>query len=627
MTTTEQPRTIEVRNDLLEAPAEHEAAAPGRWRRRLVAIAVLLVAAVVAVIVAAEAFDGSRTSEAPVILDPRTEQVPSGSPFDTSPARPSDIEQVPSGSPFDAPLQIVPPTDRVPSGSPFDAPQGASTADPTAALPLTGTSVDSLVDAERSASGLVPFEPGDYVTDQLPRQVGFTAGESLGLFDARAGYVGLGPLDQPADGFQLLALTEPSRFIDPASVATGTFLVSYVDFPEDVGAWLEAVPAVVVTGGGEGTVAGSPAKWWQIGLAPDIQGNGACHDPCVALWEAGANDRWLLAAGAVQRIWQVDGESMLVVIEASTPHFDQWASSAEQLLDSIELGGPTGTSAGDLTDPTVGDHEVGWTAVTVVDPSRPTDEVAVDGAIVVAGEDQRVLDVAVAYPAATRGREVEPAPGPFPLVVVAHGLGGTGAIGGLEQALVTDGMIVAAVRFPESSTPGLSVADYLEQPADVSFVLDQLLGAGVLPLLDGRIDAQRIGVMGYSLGGATVYGLIGASCCTDERIAAAVSHGGIVLGFGTNEWQNPPTLVIGGQADTTTRIQTLRDLVPELAAPAYLLELAEAGHLTWSNPTDPNFAPTIELLRAFFEVHLGGDDPAALDAAATAFDAEWTARN
>jgi hypothetical protein len=57
-------------------------------------------------------------------LDPATEAVPSGSPFDVRSS--INQSQVPSGSPFDAP--VVPrvgeagPTDQVPSGSPFDAP-------------------------------------------------------------------------------------------------------------------------------------------------------------------------------------------------------------------------------------------------------------------------------------------------------------------------------------------------------------------------------------------------------------------------------------------------------------------------------------------------------------------------
>lgn len=270
--------------------------------------------------------------------------------------------------------------------------------------------------------------------------------------------------------------------------------------------------------------------------------------------------QWWISGDTQMRIWQLDtgGAPIFVALEADTRTFDSWITRSQDWLDGIEFGAPI--DRGPSANPTTGEFEVGRTEVVFIDSTRATDEISRNGEVVVEATDQRSIAVTLAYPAPISGSESDPASGAFPLVIAAHGLGGSDWISTEAEALVATGFVVAAIRFPESSAPGGSFRDFAEQPADVSFVLDRLLGDDGPSILDGVIDGENIGVVGRSLGGSTVYGLIGAACCRDERIDAAVSHAGLVLFFGDEDWRNPPTLIIGGQADEATRIETLREI-------------------------------------------------------------------
>lgn len=101
--------------------------------------------------------------------------------------------------------------------------------------------------------------------------------------------------------------------------------------------------------------------------------------------------------------------------------------------------------------------------------------------------------------------------GRFPLVLVSHGLGGNIAgLSWLTTALARAGFIVAGPNHPGTtagdSTPEATVRIW-ERAGDISAVLTSLLDD---PAWNGRIDPQRIGALGYSLGGCTVLLLAGA---------------------------------------------------------------------------------------------------------------------
>lgn len=102
------------------------------------------------------------------------------------------------------------------------------------------------------------------------------------------------------------------------------------------------------------------------------------------------------------------------------------------------------------------------------------------------------------------------AEGKHPLVLVSHGSGGNAeTLGWLTNGLVAEGAIVLAVNHPGStsgdSSPRRSV-DLEARAGDLTAALDMILAD---PAFGGFIDADRISVVGFSLGGATALALAG----------------------------------------------------------------------------------------------------------------------
>jgi dienelactone hydrolase len=163
-----------------------------------------------------------------------------------------------------------------------------------------------------------------------------------------------------------------------------------------------------------------------------------------------------------------------------------------------------------------------------------------------AAKPSRTLVTTIWYPGTSAG-------GPYPLIVFAHGLGASPQ--GYQQ-LLTDwaaaGYVVAAPRFPLSSsdTPGgADGGDVGNQPADMSFVIDQVLRASAASSgpLSGLVDPKEIGAAGHSNGAITTLGLIANTCCRDTRVKAAVVMAGATEGLGRGRYQlaaAPPLLIV-----------------------------------------------------------------------------------
>lgn len=110
------------------------------------------------------------------------------------------------------------------------------------------------------------------------------------------------------------------------------------------------------------------------------------------------------------------------------------------------------------------------------------------------------------------GAPVSAARSTYPLLLLSHGTGGTAdSLDWLAAALAAQGYIVAGVDHPGNSAQAPLTREgfrlWWERATDLSQVLDGLLAD---PALGPRIDADRIGAVGFSLGGYTVLELAGA---------------------------------------------------------------------------------------------------------------------
>jgi len=214
--------------------------------------------------------------------------------------------------------------------------------------------------------------------------------------------------------------------------------------------------------------------------------------------------------------------------------------------------------------------------------------------------------------------------GPWPLIVFAHGLGGAALLWeGLIRGWVNGGYVVAAPDFPLTNigTPGgTKLEDYVNQPADMSFVITEVLRLSSRPgdPLNGLIDSNRIGVIGHSLGAITVLGIVGHPCCADPRVTAAVALSGRELPFpGDGGAARPdtrtPVLLVHGDADTVVAYNLGKAAFEHAASPKGLVTLLHGSHVTpYLQSRSPGFKVVQAITADFFDLYLK-KDPTAED--------------
>ncbi|GAA0719028.1 alpha/beta hydrolase family protein [Dactylosporangium roseum] len=134
-----------------------------------------------------------------------------------------------------------------------------------------------------------------------------------------------------------------------------------------------------------------------------------------------------------------------------------------------------------------------------------------------------------------------------PAVLFSHGLNGSPeAFAPLLRTWAAAGFVVIAPAYPNTTrgTAKLDVYDVLNQPADASYVLGQVLSGP----LGKRIDTGRIAAAGHSAGAITTVGLFTTG--RDPRLRAGIIMAGSGLGVGTAFSGTPAALFfIHGNAD------------------------------------------------------------------------------
>jgi predicted dienelactone hydrolase len=289
----------------------------------------------------------------------------------------------------------------------------------------------------------------------------------------------------------------------------------------------------------------------------------------------------------------------------------------------------------------LGDYPVGRQTFELVDPDR----------------NGRTLRLDVWYPATVSSEPLTQYPSGtsriahqappanagagHPLIVYSHGHGMTSTGNTVyPESLASHGFIVAAPNHTGNVDGDLSSGEKstVERPADVSFVIDTMLAKSGEPgdAFAGTIDAEKIGVSGFSFGGfttmATVTGVTqgGVTVPPDPRVKAILP---IARGSFYAEPIQPadvkvPTLSIVGEDDGLYG-QVTGDLGRISATDKYLAVIVGADHadvgtsFCQQSPEGKACANDFDLATisqygvAFFSRFLEGD---------TSFDAMLTAQ-
>ena len=236
-----------------------------------------------------------------------------------------------------------------------------------------------------------------------------------------------------------------------------------------------------------------------------------------------------------------------------------------------------------------GPYAVGKQDFTLIDTQRTT--AAHDNQAEI---PQRVLETRVWYPAKNRSLEwLRPGPRPLalqacpaPLVIYSHGfmsMRGNGAY--LAEYLASHGYIVAAANFPLThlgTAGGPQFIDVLNQPGDVSFIIDRLLGwsNSAENRFAGCVDPARIGAVGLSLGGMTTTLLAFHPAYRDARIQAAAAIAGPIGLFGKRFFStpSPPFMMIAGDIDAMVDYRQNAALLRTWLPDATLVTLHGGSH-------------------------------------------------
>lgn len=111
-----------------------------------------------------------------------------------------------------------------------------------------------------------------------------------------------------------------------------------------------------------------------------------------------------------------------------------------------------------------------------------------------------------------------------PLVVVSHGFGSNRRfLNYLARHIASHGLTVVAIEHPGSNVAAvtrasnggnlaklLPASEFINRPKDISFLLDELAKLNTQPgLLQGKLNTEKVTVIGHSLGGYTALALVG----------------------------------------------------------------------------------------------------------------------
>jgi dienelactone hydrolase len=217
-------------------------------------------------------------------------------------------------------------------------------------------------------------------------------------------------------------------------------------------------------------------------------------------------------------------------------------------------------------------------------------------------ERGRSMSVLIVYPAAPGSpsypsAEAADVPadvsdGPHPLVVYSHGFSSFREEGTyLTTQLASHGYVVIAPTFPFTNLTapgGPDLTDVVNQPGDVSFLIDTMLDWSDEPgnVFEGAIDHERIGATGLSLGGLTTLLVTYHPEWRDPRIMAAAATAPIADYFGPDFYDNAdvPLLFNFSELDAIVDYEASGVVALQSARrPFVFAKFGNASHTAWSS--------------------------------------------
>jgi len=225
----------------------------------------------------------------------------------------------------------------------------------------------------------------------------------------------------------------------------------------------------------------------------------------------------------------------------------------------------------------------------------------------------------------------------YPVVLYSPGGEADGAFDtDLVEDLVSHGYVVVTmddtnespeVEFPDGrlvlgtfvpSTTAQELEQQQIRAADASFVLNELTvlnkgvnpDAGHAPLpagLAGSLDLSRVGMFGWSLGGAAS----AQAMHDDPRIKAAINMDGTFWGPLDQEGVNRPFLLLTGNDNTAQNDPRLAPFLAASTGPKLHLALANSQHATFTDAEElePELAPALGLTPGQVAADLGTISP------------------
>lgn len=282
------------------------------------------------------------------------------------------------------------------------------------------------------------------------------------------------------------------------------------------------------------------------------------------------------------------------------------------LVAGVAACGSSGSSSTTTTVPPIlpaaeSSFGVGFRQVTVKDPAGRRDlsvDVWYPTAKGATGTVARYALLPTAYIDSTLAVAEAPiADGSFPLIVYSHGSGGQKFIASfMTEALAAKGFVVVAANHTGdtaidrvANTQAIPDQNDLNRPADVSRLIDDMLARSKATgdVFSGRVDANRIGVVGHSYGGYTAVATTSGhttplgSVTPDPRVKAIVTHAPYTLRLTPAELaaDKVPTMLIAGTKDITTPTATNAMVAFEsiTGPPVILAQITGAAHQSFTD--------------------------------------------